>query len=345
MINLIKLENIPHYPKNSTIFVSNWYQQDNAGYSFGDYTAPSHILNQSGVDGFELCSHWKNIETSLGSYQFTYLNNNLDIVKSRGKKVGLLVHVTSFSGNQSYAPNYIRNDHLIYGGSEGHGGELQNHMGYYRTFNFWNPNAFNRWKALIDAISVEFDGKIEYFYLDEMATELTAESISLAGGAAAIQAKQIELYEYAKSKFNKTTVFLKMNFLSGDNTGSRTLQNIISNKNSGGTVAVELALPSVYDPKYPKPVGSNVAYISLDHNMSELRKFPSDQRRYLNTDVAGSTWSSYTTEQARNMLNYGAYCLTGCDAGIYRIMIPEGTITSPAWLAVGPMLNARYLRY
>lgn len=357
MVKLSRVFSYPKFPSGTEIFISHpGFQEDAASYISANFVGGSGTTNlarQNGISGLELRSRWLFLEPTENTYYFTKLNQHITTLEGWGKKAALALDVTSYTGNQSYLPSYITSNEAVYSGIAGHGGELQGSASYgntYRTPNYWNSALMNRWKALIDALAIEFDGRIEYFYIDEMATQLSTTSITTAGGADAIASKQLELYNYAASKFINTTVFVKMNYLSGDNGGNRILNNIRHHRDNEKTFAVELAFPSVYDWKYPTPVGDTISYIQLDWNHEIGRQFGPSQRRYYNTDIRGSTWSDYTVEQCKNMLNCLSYNMQGCERPIYRIHLEDGQSESPgtgaglAWKAIGPMIVNNYLR-
>lgn len=316
-----------------------------------------NIVRQTGIDGWEMRCAWENLESTLGTYTFTALNANIAKVTGWGKKVAISLNTTGYypGYTHSRAPAYITSNHTTYGGLPGSGGELQCKPIYGSQFNIvnmWNTNTFNRFKALIDALATQYDGVIEYIIYDEMATQLTDEEATAVGGISAIAAKQLEIYDYMKSKFLNSTVFVKMNYLSGvGDTRGAVISNLNAHKNNGKTGAVELAFP-LSNPLYPNFTPS-ISNGHLENTHAVLREFPFSQRRYAHTEASESSTLADTTSaiQNRQALRWAAYMFQGCEKPIFRITINDGIGGGPGasnyglqWAALSPYLTSRYLR-
>lgn len=316
-------------------------------------TGTNNLLRQTGVDGIELRTAWRHTETALGVYDFTYLESNLTKALGWGKKGALSLNTTAYYPSEpySYAPDYIRADSATYGAN---GGQLQSTPtdgnSQYNTVNMWNANVFNRFKAWIDALAVQFNGRIEYVIFGEMCTQITAAEVAAVGGKAAIAAKQLEIYDYIQSKFTGTTVFIAMNYLSGTApTKQEVYDNLNYHKTTGRTGAAELAFPTS-NQKFPNYTPS-ISNAHLDATHAILKTFPASQRRYCNTERNGSTMADVTSAyQCRQALRWAAEMLQGCTNPIYRITITDGlgeglgTGVGNEWKAIGGYIKSRYLR-
>lgn len=357
-----KLPRTVNYPKldaNTRIFLRPNNFMD-AQLTVSDYyngATTYSFLNKTNVDGVSCAIRWSSIETSLGVYDWTFLDSLVNDAKNNfNKEIAFYLFTSAFLGTSSYVPAYIRADHVTYGGSVGHGGEVRNSaLTNYLWVNWDNANLVARFQAFITALANRYKGQIAYLYLDEFWTDVElAAATNFTGGATGIKDAQKAYYSHAYNAFegSSTLVFCKFNYLrtaSADELAD-TLEVNTWAKNNGMNFSQELASPYPYDWMYPKPVGAtinSIGYITSNENIGLT--YSSAQYRLENTDSA--SWVTVSDENALITMRNFARALNGAGShGIIDMQIydgmprPEQPTWGTWWKKFGVLIENNYLR-
>lgn len=172
----------------------------------------SNIQNKAYYVGAVVVYPWNVLEPSYGNYNLALIRQDLNNAVAVGKKFGIYLRGESFSPT-SCTPTYMLNDST-------YGGVTPGFYGNYTTYNndagtmWWNAKVKERWKALLKAISDEFDNdpNLSFIMWKEETTRgaTTADdpSYSCDGEIAAL--KEINAYGY--SIFTKTPFFFYLNW-------------------------------------------------------------------------------------------------------------------------------------
>lgn len=341
-----------------------------AGYSlkstyYGGSGANNFMAN-SGFDGVSLTIRWSAIETALGVYDFTGVDKYIQQVRdiSATKPIALsIVYTASGGGVAPHIPSYILADEVTYGGyAGGHGGSVQSRSSLnYSGVRWHNANVYARWQLFINALATKYKSSIAYLFMDEFWSDVSyditggrTDELAAAGGGnhsagiALIEGLQTAWVTYAANAFSPCDVFCKYNYLGG----CEEQTPIYAAKNNGLNFCAELALPSPYDYRYPKPKKTSISFVTITDNIEIGRTFPSTSKRLVMSEWTGtSTYGDFTVEDLTLALKYAAYALEGApNGGIYQMTCcdgvgsPDGT-GSGLWLsAAKEMVNNRAFR-
>ncbi len=302
---------------------------------------------QANVAGCNLPIRWQAIETSLGVYDWSAIDAIIAAVQGQNANAKFILNFRfnnySGTGTQSWVPAYIRADSVTYGGSVGNGGEVTNASNWFPVW--WNMALFARWQAFIDAAATKYksNAAIELIEgIDETTAAYSAAQISTAGGTAFFEANAKAQYSYLKTAFGAKPVFIKMNFLPGDN-GAAIADLLSWASTNGYNFQNEMAAPTaaIATAQYPAIAGS-ISTVTLDANQVTGRSWPVGQLRYENTEYqTTSTWGTlgYNYTDAINMLNWAAYM--GLD---YYSVTNTSSTTVGALAVMLPLITMGYLR-
>jgi hypothetical protein len=129
----------------------------------------------SHAEGAQLKYTWRELEPQKNRYEFSAIRNDLDFLKSKGKKLFIQLQDVSFSAAIVNVPEYLREDPVYHGGAaaqyeieEGHEDTAKRGGWVARR---WDPAVRERFRFLLLAMGKEFDGKIEGINLAETSVE------------------------------------------------------------------------------------------------------------------------------------------------------------------------------
>lgn len=174
-------------------------------YKFDDSTDMMKAI-KPGVVGMERRYAWSDLETSLGVYDFSKIQADLNFLSGQGMRLIVLIEDKSFGGG-SPTPPYLQA--YILANNKGTGG--------YTAIR-WSPYVVTRMKALMDALGKKFDAQpnFEGVALQESALGLSS-TVMKANGYTPEKYRDALISDLigAAQSFPTSRVFWYMNFLTG----------------------------------------------------------------------------------------------------------------------------------
>src|SRR4029078_10766451 len=134
----------------------------------------SLFLNTKSTEGAQIIYTWKFLERGKDGYDFSEVRQNLEFLRSHGKKLWIQLQDVSF-GDQKNVPEYLLKDPVYHVGAEktysvrGDNDELVKPSGW--VARRWDPAVQERFAKLLTALGQEFDGEIEGINLPETSME------------------------------------------------------------------------------------------------------------------------------------------------------------------------------
>jgi hypothetical protein len=132
----------------------------------------SFYLNQ-GISGAQIKYSWRQLEPQKNNYDFSIIEDDLDFLSSKGKKLFIQLQDVTFDSIYYAVPEYILTDSVYHGGanpqyvirkdsSAAHGGWVSRR---------WDPAVATRFHLLLKKLALKFDGRIEGINLPETAVD------------------------------------------------------------------------------------------------------------------------------------------------------------------------------
>ena len=180
------------------------------------------FLNNDKLIGAQLKYMWRELEPSKNQYSLEIIQNDLDFLKSKGKKLFIQLQDVNFdSALNKPVPDYIINDKEYHGGVNLKYDTKENDIiirqdGY--VARRWDKSVAERFFNLLDVLGERLDGKIEGINLPETAVgfgdsgKLYPEGFTPEGYRDAI----LEYMARAKKAFPKSVVIQYANFMPGE---------------------------------------------------------------------------------------------------------------------------------
>lgn len=117
------------------------------------------FLEAPGVDGAQLTYTWRELEPVRGEYDFSEIERRVELLAGYGKRLWIQLSDVTFY-DRPPVPEYLLTDTIF------HGGAARKREGSEGTFDGWvsrrwDPAVRSRLAALFDALSLQFDGRIE----------------------------------------------------------------------------------------------------------------------------------------------------------------------------------------
>ena len=130
------------------------------------------MLKHRGVEGAQIMYSWRQLEPERDQYDFSMIEEDLNYLGSRGKKLFVQLQDATFSDEYVAVPKYIQ--------SEGFdGGVVQQREDNGRTAGWvakrWSSAVQERLERLLIAMGRQFDGRIEGINLQESAIGVSAD--------------------------------------------------------------------------------------------------------------------------------------------------------------------------
>lgn len=124
------------------------------------------FLKNSNFQGAQIMYSWKQLETSKDIYDFSIIEEDLQYLKSHGKKLFIQLQDKTFSTKRKAYPSYLEKPFYDNGGMYQRGDDGQPEGWAAKR---WNPEVKKRFNKLLIALGKEFDGRIEGVNLQETA--------------------------------------------------------------------------------------------------------------------------------------------------------------------------------
>ncbi len=170
------------------------------------------FLDHARFKGAQIMYPWSALEPSRGSYDFSTIQNDLDYLKSKGKRLFVQLQDATFNPEFRGVPEYL-------GAAEFDGGSIlqrdDNGKPEGWTAKRWNTKVRERFSSLLQALGGAFDGEIEGINLQETAVGVSTEfdkSFSPSVYADSIRANMLAL----KKAFPNSTKLQYANFMPGE---------------------------------------------------------------------------------------------------------------------------------
>jgi hypothetical protein len=135
----------------------------------------SLFLNTKSIEGAQILYTWRFLERGKDGYDFSEVRQNLEFLKSHGKKLWIQLQDVSFNESRSNVPEYLLKDTTYHGGAErtyrvrGDNDSSVQMSGW--VARRWDPAVQERFAKLLMALGKEFDGEIAGINLPETALE------------------------------------------------------------------------------------------------------------------------------------------------------------------------------
>lgn len=133
------------------------------------------FLNTKSIEGAQIIYTWRFLERGKDEYDFSEVRENLEFLKSHGKKLWIQLQDVSFNESRVNVPEYLLKDTAYHGGAartysvRGANDSLVKNSGW--VSRRWDPAVQDRLAKLLMALGREFDGEIEGINLPETALE------------------------------------------------------------------------------------------------------------------------------------------------------------------------------
>jgi len=135
----------------------------------------SLFLNTKAIEGAQILYTWRFLERGRDGYDFSEVRQNLEFLKSHGKKLWIQLQDVSFDESRVNVPEYLLKDSTYHGGVartyrvRGENDSSVKMSGW--VARRWDPAVQERFAKLLMALGKEFDGEITGINLPETALE------------------------------------------------------------------------------------------------------------------------------------------------------------------------------
>ena len=159
---------------------------------------------------------WRQLERDEGVYDFSDIRDDLEFLKSKGKKIFIQIQDTTFDPAKSAVPNYIVKNPKYNGGTVFQYDSQGKPEGVVAMR--WNSEVRLRFKKLLDALGQRFDGEIEGINLQETAIGVEESQTTLAKGFTYDKYRDaiLENMTSLKQAFPTSTTMQYLNFMPGE---------------------------------------------------------------------------------------------------------------------------------
>ena len=123
------------------------------------------FLETNEFEGAQVAYFWRQLEPGKDEYDFSLIREDLDFLKSHGKRLWVQIQDVSFSQRWVPVPRYLTRDPQYHGGAARQY-EIKNNDEEHATAagwaaRRWDPAVQDRFHKLLFALAKEFDGRIE----------------------------------------------------------------------------------------------------------------------------------------------------------------------------------------
>lgn len=133
------------------------------------------FLDNPNIEGAQVIYTWRLLEQGKDGYDFTPIRENLELLKSHGKKLWIQLQDVSFSESRKNVPNYLLNNPEYNGGVAPQYTLPRQDESKAVVSGWvarrWDPAVQERFHKLLTELGKEFDGKIEGINLPETALD------------------------------------------------------------------------------------------------------------------------------------------------------------------------------
>lgn len=174
----------------------------------------------AGVKGAQITYPWRKLEPRKNQYNFSEIEEDLNFLKSKGKRLFIQIQDVTFDSTINAVPAYLLEDTMYSGGQNAQYGFKYDGTPVIEGWvaRRWDPAVAQRFHKLLEKLAGQFDGKIEGINLPETAVDfpnrkgLLPEDFSNSYYLSAIQNNMLVL----KTNFKKSISLQYANFMPGD---------------------------------------------------------------------------------------------------------------------------------
>ncbi len=180
----------------------------------------SSFYSNPGIVGAQITYAWKLLERKKETYDFIEIEEDLEFLASKGKKLFIQIQDVTFSSRRILTPNYMLSDPIYQGGSspqfwENDQGKLEKGGWVARR---WDPVVSDQYRKLLIALAKQFDGRIAGINMPETAIDVkNADGINPTGFTTSKYIEEIKKNMLvSKTHFKRSDPILYANFLPGN---------------------------------------------------------------------------------------------------------------------------------
>lgn len=179
------------------------------------------FLNNNSIAGAQLKYMWRELEPAEDNYNLDLIQNDLDFLTSKGKKLFIQLQDVTFDTIYKPTPDYLITDKRFNGGVNiKYETNEKDEILYIDGFvaRRWDKSVAERFNKLLTALGKKFDGKIEGINLPETSVGF-GETGKLYPPGFTPEAYMDAIREYmamAKKAFPNSVVILYANFMPGE---------------------------------------------------------------------------------------------------------------------------------
>ncbi|HLG39156.1 MAG TPA: hypothetical protein VI461_05780 [Chitinophagaceae bacterium] len=171
-------------------------------------------------DGVQVAYSWRQLETQKDKYDFSLINEDIELLKKYNKKLFIQLQDVSFSLKWNHAPKYLLADSIYHGGANKQYNFKDDDESEYSEAGWatrrWDPEVQKRLYKLYNALGRQFDGVIEGINLAETSVDFGKGPLHPPGFTfQRYTDATIENLTALKKAFPKSVVMVYANFMPG----------------------------------------------------------------------------------------------------------------------------------
>ena len=128
-----------------------------------------------GVTGAQITYPWERLEPKKDQYDFSEIEEDLNFLNSKGKKLFIQIQDVTFDSARYAVPKYILTDSVYHGGADPQYDIIEGNEDKAAKAGWvsrrWDPAVAERFHKLLTALGQKFDGRIEGINLPETAVD------------------------------------------------------------------------------------------------------------------------------------------------------------------------------
>ncbi len=131
------------------------------------------FYSNPGVTGAQITYPWKRLEPQKDKYDFSEIEEDLNFLKTKHKKLFIQIQDVTFDSNRYAIPKYLLTDTTYHGGADPQYNFIDDDQDKAVRAGWasrrWDPAVAERFHKLLVALGKKFDGRIEGINLPETA--------------------------------------------------------------------------------------------------------------------------------------------------------------------------------
>lgn len=175
------------------------------------------FLLHPGIEGAQITYAWRQLERAKDVYDFSEIEDDLNFLKSHGKKLFIQVQDVTFWEKNHAVPEYLTSDTAYHGGEERQCVTLENGQdrcgGWYARR--WDPNVAARYHKLLQQLAEKFDGRIEGINLPETSIDVSEKKPPAGYSHERYLVAQKNNMKALRDYFKRSVPILYANFMPG----------------------------------------------------------------------------------------------------------------------------------